>query len=71
MSPVSSDGSKISYGPYNDLATYSNARMTLHYENNNPFLTITSLERVIQVSHWGVIQVEEHIRVHHTGKSIA
>ncbi|XP_003382687.1 PREDICTED: dolichyl-diphosphooligosaccharide--protein glycosyltransferase subunit 1-like [Amphimedon queenslandica] len=67
VSPVTSDGAKISYGPYTDLAPFSNARMTLHYENNNPFLTIKSFERVIQVSHWGVIQVEEHIRVHHSG----
>lgn len=68
VSPVSNDGSKISYGPYNDVAPFSNARITLHYENNNPFLTVTSFERLIQVSHWGMIQVEEHIRVRHTGK---
>lgn len=69
VSPVSSDGAKISYGPYNDVAPFSNTRVTLHYENNNPFLTVTSCERVIQISHWGVIQVEEHIRIRHSGKT--
>ena len=67
VSPVSTDGSKINYGPYSDIVPYHHARMTLHYENNGPFLTVTSLERVIQISHWGVIQVEEHLRVRHSG----
>lgn len=41
--------------------------MTVHYENNNAFLTVTSLERAIEVSHWGVISVEEVIDLRHTG----
>lgn len=39
----------------------------LHYENHNPFLTVTRLERVIEVSHWGNIAVEETIDVVHSG----
>ena len=41
--------------------------MTIHYENNAPFLTITSLERVIEVSHWGNIAVEETVDLKHGG----
>ena len=41
--------------------------MKIHSENNTPFLTITSLERIVEVSHWGNIAVEEHIEVRHTG----
>jgi oligosaccharyltransferase complex subunit alpha (ribophorin I) len=67
ISPVSADGSTINYGPYTDAPPYSHSRIAIHYENNNPFLAVTSLERIIQVSHWGVIQVEEYIRVRHTG----
>ena len=69
VSPVSTDGSTISYGPYSDTTPYSHFRITLHYENNGPFLGIVSLERLIQVSHWGVIQVEEHVHVRHIGKT--
>ena len=67
VTPVSVDGSTISYGPYSNLAPYSNARITIHYENNGPFLGVVSLDRLIQVSHWGVIQVEEQIHIKHTG----
>ena len=67
ISPVSVDGSTISYGPYSNLSPYSNARVMIHYENNGPFLSVTSLDRLIQVSHWGVIQVEEHIHIRQTG----
>lgn len=39
----------------------------MHYENQTPFLTVTNLERVIELSHWGNIAVEETIDVVHTG----
>lgn len=45
----------------------SDEPITVHYENNSPFLTITNLERVIEVSHWGNIAVEETIDIVHSG----
>ena len=39
----------------------------VHSENNSPFLTITSMTRVIEVSHWGNIAVEENVDLKHTG----
>ena len=41
--------------------------MVIHYENNSPFLTVTQLTRVIEISHWGNIAVEETLDVRHTG----
>jgi oligosaccharyltransferase complex subunit alpha (ribophorin I) len=42
--------------------------MRIHSENNSPFLTVTKLERNIEVSHWAaIISVEETIDVKHTG----
>lgn len=41
--------------------------MKIHYENNTPFLTISSITRTIEVSHWGNIAVEETIDLRHTG----
>ena len=67
VAPVSSDGGKISYGPYSDREPFSHTRVVLHFENNGPFLSVVSLLRLIQVSHWGVIQVEEHLHIKHTG----
>lgn len=39
----------------------------IHYENNTPFLAVTSMTRLIEVSHWGNIAVEETMDVRHTG----
>ena len=41
--------------------------MKIHYENNSPFLSISSITRTIEVSHWGNIAVEETIDLRHTG----
>lgn len=42
----------------------------VHSENNSPFLTITSMTRVIEVSHWGNIAVEENVDLKHTGAAL-
>ncbi|XP_070594497.1 dolichyl-diphosphooligosaccharide--protein glycosyltransferase subunit 1 [Erythrolamprus reginae] len=57
----------IEYGPFKDVAPYSEDSLKIHYENNSPFLTITSMTRVIEVSHWGNIAVEETVDLRHTG----
>ncbi|MED6253529.1 proteasome regulatory particle base subunit [Ataeniobius toweri] len=57
----------IEYGPFRDVAPFSEDAMKIHYENNTPFLTITSITRTIEVSHWGNIAVEEMVDLRHTG----
>ncbi|XP_070698997.1 dolichyl-diphosphooligosaccharide--protein glycosyltransferase subunit 1 [Pempheris klunzingeri] len=57
----------VEYGPYRDVAPFSEDTMKIHYENNTPFLTISSIVRTIEVSHWGNIAVEETIDLRHTG----
>ena len=44
--------------------------LRVHFENNNPFLTVTRLERVIELSHWGNIAVEETFDVRHSGAKL-
>lgn len=44
--------------------------LKIHYENNSPFLTITSMTRLIEVSHWGNIAVEETVDLKHTGANL-
>jgi len=68
--PVSQSESSINYGPYEDKAAFSEAPLKVHEENNSPFLTVTSMDRVIEVSHWGNIAVEEHIDIMHTGAKL-
>ncbi|TSV54869.1 Dolichyl-diphosphooligosaccharide--protein glycosyltransferase subunit 1 [Bagarius yarrelli] len=57
----------IEYGPFKDVPAFSQDTMKIHYENNSPFLTISSITRTIEVSHWGNIAVEETIDLRHTG----
>lgn len=70
LKPFSQSDNTISFGPYENVAPYSLSECLVHYENNAPFLTITKLERTIEVSHWGNIAVEEHIDILHTGAKL-
>ncbi|EFN79103.1 dolichyl-diphosphooligosaccharide--protein glycosyltransferase subunit 1 [Harpegnathos saltator] len=67
IKPVSQTGSGIVYGPFEKQPPYVHEELTVHFENNNKFLTVTRLERTIEISHWGNIAVEEHIDLLHTG----
>ncbi|MBN3301674.1 dolichyl-diphosphooligosaccharide--protein glycosyltransferase subunit 1 [Amia ocellicauda] len=60
----------IEYGPFRDTAPFSKDPMKIHYENNSPFLTISSITRTVEVSHWGNIAVEETIDLRHTGAEL-
>ncbi|EFA11223.1 dolichyl-diphosphooligosaccharide--protein glycosyltransferase subunit 1 [Tribolium castaneum] len=70
LKPVSQSDSTLTYGPYSDIPAFSQDRMIVHYENNSPFLTVTRLERLIEISHWGNIAVEENIEILHTGAKL-
>lgn len=49
------------------ISEFTTTEIAVHFENHNPFLTVTRLERVIEVSHWGNIAVEETIDMVHAG----
>lgn len=70
LKPVTQSDSTLTYGPYNDISAFSQDRMIVHYENNSPFLSVTRLERLIEISHWGNIAVEENIEILHTGAKL-
>lgn len=67
VKPSSLNEATVTYGPYENVPALSKADIVVHYENFTPFLTVTRLERVIEVSHWGNIAVEETIDILHTG----
>ncbi|XP_066143296.1 dolichyl-diphosphooligosaccharide--protein glycosyltransferase subunit 1 [Euwallacea fornicatus] len=70
LKPVSQTDSSIIYGPYENIGALSIDPLTVHYENNAPFLTVSKLERTIEVSHWGNIAVEESLEIKHTGAKL-
>ncbi|KAL5282528.1 RPN1 family protein [Megaselia abdita] len=68
--PVVQSGSRISYGPYENIDPLQISEIIVHYENQTPFLSVTRLERVIEISHWGNIAVEETIDMTHSGAEL-
>jgi len=67
LKPVSQTDTTIKYGPYANIAPFSESEMAIHAENNNHMLVVTQLLRVIEVSMWGNIAVEETVDVRHNG----
>ncbi|KAL7291091.1 dolichyl-diphosphooligosaccharide--protein glycosyltransferase subunit 1 [Trichogramma pretiosum] len=67
IKPVTQSDTTITYGPFDKRPAFAKEELMVHFENNNKFLTVTKLERVIEVSHWGNIAVEETIDLLHTG----
>ncbi len=67
MAPTNSADKTITYGPYSDVEAFSYSKIEIHFENNGPFLTVAEVERIIEVSHWGNVAVEEHIHIRHIG----
>ena len=51
----------ITYGPYEKKSPFSQEELNVHLENKNKFLIVTRLERVIEISNWGNITIEEII----------
>lgn len=67
LKPTRKQETQIVYGPYENVAANEHVDMQIHFENNSPFLTVSSLKRSIEVSHWGNIAVEETIDMYHSG----
>jgi len=65
--PVSVSGNALTYGPYKSIAPFSNAEMVIHGENNAPMLVVSNMQRVLELSMWGNLAIEETIDVVHRG----
>lgn len=70
VKPTSLEGESLKYGPYKNVAPASSAPVEVHYQNNAPFMTVTNLDKEIEVSHWGNVAVEEQYDLLHTGAKL-
>jgi oligosaccharyltransferase complex subunit alpha (ribophorin I) len=59
VAPTLLKGDTLTYGPYENVKPYSSSDITVHFENNRPFITVRRLVREIEISHWGNVAVEE------------
>ncbi|EGG15768.1 dolichyl-diphosphooligosaccharide-protein glycotransferase [Cavenderia fasciculata] len=60
-------GQQVVYGPFRNVAPLAFSSVTVHYENNQPFLRLTNLIKEYEVSHWGNIAVETFYWILHGG----
>ncbi|KAI9124574.1 hypothetical protein K1719_004496 [Acacia pycnantha] len=67
VEPTKRASAEIKYGPYDNQTPYSYAPILVHFENNNPFAVVEELEREIEISHWGNLQVTERYSLVHAG----
>eukprot|EP01080_Neovahlkampfia_damariscottae_P007170 gene7170-11482_t len=65
--PSSMRGQTLVYGPYSGVSPKTKVPMRIHYLNNRRFMSITKLTKVLEVSHWGVLSVEEHYELRNVG----
>lgn len=70
VKPTSKSDQTITYGSYENIKPFEQSELSIHYENNTPFLRIKSMTRVIEVSNWGNIAVEETIDMYHAGAAL-
>ncbi|XP_045495957.1 dolichyl-diphosphooligosaccharide--protein glycosyltransferase subunit 1 [Colias croceus] len=63
------DGTLI-FGAYPNIGPFTEKELNVHFKNNSPFLTVSRIERLIEVSHWGNIAVEEKVEIEHTGAKL-
>jgi oligosaccharyltransferase complex subunit alpha (ribophorin I) len=68
--PVNSQGSSIVYGPYSEQKQYTQQDFKIHFVNNKPFVVVSSVERIVEVSHWGNLAIEEHYDLRHDGAQL-
>jgi oligosaccharyltransferase complex subunit alpha (ribophorin I) len=58
----------IVYGPLDNVSPLSIKPCSFHYEYKDPIITITSLKREMEISHWGAnLAIEEHYALRHDG----
>jgi len=68
--PTEIRGNQINFGPYENTEAFHFDPLVIHFENNSPFLTFTSVVKEIEVSHWGNVAVEETYNLEHTGAKL-
>eukprot|EP00467_Chlorarachnion_reptans_P008421 CAMPEP_0114529706 /NCGR_PEP_ID=MMETSP0109-20121206/25007_1 /TAXON_ID=29199 /ORGANISM="Chlorarachnion reptans, Strain CCCM449" /LENGTH=468 /DNA_ID=CAMNT_0001712185 /DNA_START=1 /DNA_END=1407 /DNA_ORIENTATION=+ len=68
--PYSSQGDKITYGPYTDLKPFEHKDLNFHFETKAQFSTVTALEREIKICHWGGAVFSETYDLRNSGANL-
>eukprot|EP01060_Flectonema_neradi_P004652 TRINITY_DN13026_c0_g1_i1.p1 TRINITY_DN13026_c0_g1~~TRINITY_DN13026_c0_g1_i1.p1 ORF type:complete len:459 (+),score=96.95 TRINITY_DN13026_c0_g1_i1:41-1378(+) len=68
--PVTHNKDSIVFGEYRDIAPMSAAPLRVHFTNNKPYIVAPTLKRVLEVSMWGNLAVEEWYTIEHRGAKL-
>lgn len=70
-SKMTTGSNKLTYGPFKDVQPDQAEPITIHYENNTPFIAVTHLLRTVEVSPWsGSISIINDVKVAHIGAKL-
>ncbi|KAL1839491.1 hypothetical protein VTJ49DRAFT_1466 [Mycothermus thermophilus] len=65
-------GSKLTYGPFDEKPAGATQPVTVRYEFNKPVTHVSRLERDVEVSHWGGnVAFEERYTLYHRGANLS
>ena len=65
---VSSDA--VEYGPFTDVPAWSWPPLSLHFQNDAPFITMLSMRKEVEISQWGNVAITEWYAMQHTGAQL-
>lgn len=70
-SKMTTGNSKLTYGPFKDVEPNQADQLSIHYENNSPFVAVTHLLRTVEVSPWSQsINIVNQVKVAHVGSKL-
>lgn len=62
---------KLTYGPFKDIQPNQADPLSVHFENNSPFVAVTNLLRTVEVSPWArSIYINNQVKVNHVGAKL-
>ena len=73
---VAKSGATITYGPYENIPSSANRDfiekyqqpVLVHYNPDQPVLEVLSLDRSVEISHWGAnLNTEDKVVLHNAG----
>jgi oligosaccharyltransferase complex subunit alpha (ribophorin I) len=71
-SKMTTGSNKLTYGPFKDVQPNEADPLTIHYENNTPFISVTHLLRTVELSPWTQsISVVNQVKVAHVGAKLS
>ncbi|CAD8131635.1 unnamed protein product [Paramecium octaurelia] len=60
----------LEFGPFQDVKPYTTQIHTIHLENNTPMTIFTKASKIVEVSHWGNILIEENYSIENQGAKL-